>query len=69
MITHKNSDGKILKTEIEDKKQRMNGEDEIEEIDESEDYCYECGSDDDYLLMICDGCEIKVCHSYCAGFG
>jgi hypothetical protein len=19
--------------------------------------------------MICDGCDFKVCHSYCAGFG
>jgi hypothetical protein len=38
-------------------------------FDNSDDFCYLCGSDeDDGNLMVCDLCDMKVCHTYCAGF-
>ena len=57
--------------ELADKRQRVNDDSDYgsENEDESEDYCYVCGTSEDWEhLMICDGCDFKVCHSYCAGF-
>lgn len=73
LIKYHDMSGKPLEKQIEDKRQNIDGGDYVEEdeVDQnSEDFCYICASDQNpYLLMICDLCEFKVCHSYCAGFG
>lgn len=74
MIKHKDLKGNDVETKVEDKKQvheyALNAEDYYELDEYSEDACYVCNLESDpEHLMICDNCSLKVCHSYCAGYG
>lgn len=36
------------------------------ETEDDFDPCYVCGGvDDESNLLICDGCDVKICHVYC----
>lgn len=70
-IVYKDESGKTKNKTVKDKKQFISGLD-LETLinDESEDFCYVCLSGEDgEVLMICDMCSTKVCHTYCAGLG
>ena len=37
-------------------------------VSEMEENCYECGAGhDEELLLVCDECNRRICHTYCAG--
>ena len=37
-----------------------------EDVIDADEICYICGSDENmYLMLVCDGCNKKTCHTYC----